>query len=245
GGIDLQFPHHECEIAQAEAAGYRFARHWMHHNHVLLAGEKMAKSTGNLVLLHDLLKAHEPMALRFYLLQTHYRSPMDFTFEGLEAAKRGYTRLLNAYREVRSRIAAATPGTTPGLERALDALEKDFLAAIEDDLSTPEALAAFFSFLPELNKLLPEAKGDTLKRTAQVFHSLGEGILGLFPERVVEERVSGPLLDGLIALLLELREEARRSKDYAKRDLIRERLKALGVMVEDTKEGPKWRLSLE
>ncbi|WP_223201920.1 class I tRNA ligase family protein, partial [Streptococcus pneumoniae] len=86
GGIDLQFPHHECEIAQAEAAGYRFARHWMHHNHVLLEGEKMAKSTGNLVLLHDLLKAHEPMALRFYLLQTHYRSPMDFTWEGLEAA---------------------------------------------------------------------------------------------------------------------------------------------------------------
>jgi cysteinyl-tRNA synthetase len=89
GGIDLQFPHHECEIAQAEAAGYRFARHWMHHNHVLLEGEKMAKSTGNLVLLHDLLRAHEPMAVRFYLLQTHYRSPMDFTFAGPRGRQEG------------------------------------------------------------------------------------------------------------------------------------------------------------
>lgn len=242
GGIDLQFPHHECEIAQAEAAGYRFARHWMHHNHVLLEGEKMAKSTGRLVLLHDLLKAHEPMALRFYLLQTHYRSPMDFSFQGLEAAKRGYTRLLQAYREVRARKAQAPSGTTPELERALDALEKAFMEAIEDDLSTPEALAAFFTFLPELHRLLPEARRESLERAEGVFHTLGEGILGLFPKRVLEEKVSGPLLEGLIALLLELREEARQARDFAKADLIRERLKALGVIVEDTKEGPKWRL---
>jgi cysteinyl-tRNA synthetase len=244
GGIDLQFPHHECEIAQAEAAGYRFARHWMHHNHVLLEGEKMAKSTGNLVLLHDLLKAHEPMALRFYLLQTHYRSPMDFTWEGLEGAKRGYTRLLQAYREVRQRRKTAPPGSTPELERALDALERAFFQAIEDDLSTPEALAAFFTFLPELNRLLPEAKEESLARTEALFHALGEGILGLFPQRVLEDQLSGPLLEGLIALLLELREEARRAKDYAKSDRIRERLKELGVIVEDTKEGPKWRLEL-
>jgi len=242
GGIDLQFPHHECEIAQAEAAGYRFARHWMHHNHVLLEGEKMAKSTGNLVLLHDLLRAHEPMAVRFYLLQTHYRSPMDFTFAGLEAAKKGYFRLLNAYREVRARKKTAPKGATPELERALEALEKGFMAAIEDDLSTPEALAQFFTFLPELHRLLPEAKEESLRRAEEAFHTLGEGILGLFPERVLEEKLSGPLLEGLIGLLLELREEARRAKDYAKSDLIRDRIKALGVIVEDTKEGPRWRI---
>jgi cysteinyl-tRNA synthetase len=242
GGIDLQFPHHECEIAQAEAAGYRFARHWMHHNHVLLEGEKMAKSTGNLVLLHDLLRAHEPMAVRFYLLQTHYRSPMDFTFAGLEAAKKGYFRLLNAYREVRARKKTAPKGTTPELERALEALEKGFMAAIEDDLSTPEALAQFFTFLPELHRLLPEAREESLRRAEEAFHTLGEGILGLFPERVLEEKLSGPLLQGLIGLLLELREEARRAKDYAKSDLIRDRLKTLGVIVEDTKEGPRWRI---
>ena len=242
GGIDLQFPHHECEIAQAEAAGYRFARYWMHHNHILLQGEKMAKSTGNLVLLHDLLRAHEPMAVRFYLLQTHYRSPMDFTFEGLEAAKKGYLRLLNAYREVRSRQKTAPPGATPELERALDALEKGFMEALEDDLATPEALAQFFTFLPELHRLLPEARRESLKRAEEAFRTLGEGILGLFPERVLEEKLSGPLLEGLIGLLLELREEARRAKDYARSDLIRDRLRALGVIVEDTKEGPRWRI---
>ncbi|MGQ9511284.1 MAG: cysteine--tRNA ligase [Thermaceae bacterium] len=242
GGIDLQFPHHECEIAQAEAAGYRFARYWIHHNHVLLEGEKMAKSTGNLVLLHDLLKAHEPMAIRFYLLQTHYRSVLDFTWEGLEAAKKGYFRLLSAYREVRRRVREAPPGGTPALERALDALEKAVLSALEDDLATPQALAAFFDFLPELNRLLPEAKRETLGRTEALFHRLGEGILGLFPERVLEERVTGPLLEGLIRLLLELREEARRNRDFAKSDLIRSRLQELGVVVEDTKEGPRWRL---
>jgi cysteinyl-tRNA synthetase len=214
----------------------------MHHNHVLLEGEKMAKSTGNLVLLHDLLKAHEPMAVRFYLLQTHYRSPMDFTFQGLEAAKKGYFRLLNAYREVRARKKTAPKGTTPELERALEALEKGFMAAIEDDLSTPEALAQFFTFLPELHRLLPEAREESLRRAEEAFHTLGEGILGLFPERVLEEKLSGPLLEGLIGLLLELREEARRAKDYAKSDLIRDRLKALGVIVEDTKEGPRWRI---
>ena len=244
GGIDLQFPHHECEIAQAEAAGYRFARYWMHHNHILLQGEKMAKSTGNLVLLHDLLRAHEPMAVRFYLLQTHYRSPMDFTFEGLEAAKKGYLRLLNAYREVRSRQKTAPPGATPELERALDALEKGFMEALEDDLATPEALAQFFTFLPELHRLLPEARRESLKRAEEAFRTLGEGILGLFPERVLEEKLSGPLLEGLIGLLLELREEARRAKDYARSDLIRDRLRALGVIVEDTKEGPRWRIEV-
>jgi cysteinyl-tRNA synthetase len=244
GGIDLQFPHHECEIAQAEAAGYRFARYWMHHNHILLRGEKMAKSTGNLVLLHDLLRAHEPMAVRFYLLQTHYRSPMDFTFEGLEAAKKGYLRLLNAYWEVRSRQKTAPPGTTPELERALEALEKGFMEAIEDDLATPEALAQFFAFLPELHRLLPEARRESLERAEAAFRTLGEGILGLFPERVLEERLSGPLLEGLIGLLLELREEARRAKDYARSDLIRDRLRALGVIVEDTKEGPRWRIEV-
>ncbi len=242
GGIDLQFPHHECEIAQAEGAGYRFARYWLHHNHVLLQGEKMAKSTGNLVPLHDLLKAHEPMALRFYLLQTHYRNPMDFTWEGLEAAKRGYARLLQAYREVRARKGSAPPGTTPELERALDDLERAFFKALEDDLATPEALAAFFAFLPALNRLLPEARRESLERTERVFHTLGEEILGLFPERVLEERVGGPLLEGLIRIILELREEARRRRDFETSDRLRDQLRALGVIVEDTKEGPRWRL---
>ncbi|AEB11896.1 cysteine--tRNA ligase [Marinithermus hydrothermalis] len=245
GGIDLQFPHHECEIAQAEAAGYKFARYWMHHNHVLLNGEKMAKSTGNLVVLRELLSRHEPMVIRFYLLQSHYRSVLDFTEEGLEAARRGYTRLLDAYREARRRLEREPEGEHPGLEAALDRLEAEFTEAMNDDLGTPEAIAAFFTFLPELNKALAGRVGKrTLERAVRVFHEFGEGVLGLFPPRVLEARVGGRLLSGLVELLLELREEARRERDFARADAVRARLAELGVIVEDTPQGPKWRLEV-
>lgn len=245
GGIDLQFPHHECEIAQAEAAGHAFARYWVHHNHVLLNGEKMAKSTGNLVILRDLLNQNEPMVVRFYLLQSHYRSVLDFTSAGLEAARNGYLRLLGAYREVRRQLHAAKPGKHAALEKALDTLEADFSQALNDDLNTPQAIAAFFVFLPALNKALADKAGkDSLERAEKVFAELGEGVLGLFPARVLEARLGGALLDGLIQLLLELRERARQEKNFALSDQIRNRLTELGVVVEDTKEGPKWRVEV-
>jgi cysteinyl-tRNA synthetase len=245
GGIDLQFPHHEAEIAQAEAAGYRFARYWMHHNHVLLGGEKMAKSTGNFVVLRELLTRHEPIAVRFYLLSSHYRSVMDFTWEGLEAAKQGYMRLLNAYRETRRQLAEAPAGRHTGLERAIDELESRFAAALDDDLNTAQALAALFEFVTELNRALPDKPGrDTLARAEEVFGKLGEGVLGLFPKRVLEASLSGPLLDGLVKLLLEIREEARRERNFALSDRIRARLTELGLTVEDTREGPKWKVGV-
>lgn len=245
GGIDLQFPHHEAEIAQAEAAGYRFARYWMHHNHVLLGGEKMAKSTGNFVVLRDLLNRHEPITVRFYLLSSHYRSVMDFTWEGLEAAKQGYMRLLNAYREIRRQVAEAPAGKHAGLEAAIDALEARFATALDDDLNTAQALAAFFEFVTEFNRAMPDKPGrDTLARAEEVFGRLGEGVLGLFPKRVLEASLGGELLDGLIKLLLEIREEARRERNFALSDQIRNRLMELGLTVEDTREGPKWKVGV-
>ncbi|MDW8091095.1 MAG: cysteine--tRNA ligase [Meiothermus sp.] len=243
GGVDLQFPHHEAEIAQAEAAGRTFARYWMHHYHVLLNGQKMAKSTGNFVTLAELRARYEPMYVRFYLLNSHYRSVLDFTDEGLEAAKNGYLRLLNAYREVRRLLPAAPPGVHPGLESALDRLEAEFTEALNDDLNTPQAIAAFFGFVTELNKALLERPGrDSLARAEQAFAVLGEGVLGLFPPRVLEQQVGGALLQGLVQLLLEVREEARRSRNFAQADHIRARLAELGVVVEDTREGPKWKV---
>ncbi len=244
GGIDLQFPHHECEIAQAEAAGHEFARYWMHHNHVLLNGEKMAKSTGNFITLRELLQKHEPMVVRFYLLQSHYRSVLDLTEAGLEAAGRAYFRLLESYRRLRAEAGAASDGRNEELEKVLDELEKDFAAAMNDDLGTPEALAAVFTFLPKLNKALDAGAGRaSLERAAALLERLGEGVLGLFPERVLKAQASGPLLEGLIALLLEQREAARRRRDFAAGDAIRDRLAELGVIVEDTPKGPKWKLA--
>ncbi|RIH87495.1 Cysteine--tRNA ligase [Meiothermus luteus] len=243
GGVDLQFPHHEAEIAQAEAAGHTFARYWMHHYHVLLNGQKMAKSTGNFVTLAELRARHEPMYIRFYLLNSHYRSVLDFTDEGLEGAKNGYLRLLNAYREVRRRLPGAPPGVHPGLEGALDRLEAEFAEALNDDLNTPQAIAAFFNFVTELNKTLLEQPGrESLARAERAFAELGEGVLGLFPHRVLEQ-VGGALLQGLVELLLEMREEARRNRNFAQADRIRDRLAELGVLVEDTREGPKWRMN--
>jgi len=243
GGIDLQFPHHEAEIAQAEAAGHAFARYWMHNNHVLLGGEKMAKSTGNFITLRELFQRVEPLVVRFYLLQSHYRSVTDFTEEGLAAARRGYFRLLDAYREVRRRLCTAPEGRDPALDAATERLREAFTEAMNDDLGTPEALAAFFTWLPELNKALTREVGkESLERAEAAFRELGEGVLGLFPERVLAERLEGPALEGLVELVLELREEARRRKDYALADRVRERLAELGVVVEDTPRGPRWKL---
>lgn len=243
GGIELQFPHHECEIAQTEAAGYKFARYWLHHNHVLLNGEKMAKSTGNFVVLRDLLTQHEPMTVRFYLLQSHYRSILDFTHAGLGAARNGYYRLLSAYREVLRQAEDAPAGHNPALEAALTRFEADFAEALDDDLNTPRALAAFFGLLGELNKALasPPAK-DSLLRTALVFEKLGQGVLGLFPQRVLSSQLQGGLLEGLIELLLELRQQARKHKDFALSDQIRDRLAQLGVKIEDTRDKSLWKV---
>lgn len=244
GGIDLQFPHHECEIAQAEAAGHAFARHWMHHNHVLLNGEKMAKSTGNFITLRELLEKYEPMVVRLYLLQSHYRSVLDLTEAGLEAASRAYYRLLEAYRTLQAEAERADQGEIPALDEAVQRLERDFARAMNDDLGTPEALAALFSFLPMLNKALTAGRGRaSLERARDVMERLGEGVLGLFPARVLQARLEGPLLEGLIELLLEQREAARQRRDFESADTLRARLAELGVVVEDTPAGAKWRLA--
>jgi len=245
GGVDLQFPHHEAEIAQAEAAGHTFARYWMHHYHVLLNGQKMAKSTGNLITLAELRARYEPLYIRFYLLGSHYRSVLDFTDEGLEAAKNGYLRLLNAYREIRRMLHHAPPGRHTGLDRAVTTLRQTFAEALDDDLNTAQAIAAFFNFVTDLNKALTERPGrESLLEAERVFAELGEGVLGLFPTRVLENQLGGALLEGLVSLLLEIREEARKNRNFALSDRIRDRLTELGVVVEDTREGPKWKVSV-
>lgn len=243
GGIDLQFPHHDCEIAQAEAAGHRFARFWLHNNHLLLNGEKMAKSTGNFITLREVLAEHEPMALRLYLLQSHYRSVTNFTFEALEAAEKGYQRLRAAYQELKGGLEVATPGPDPNLESALDKLEADFSAAMNDDLNSPQALAALFAFLPALHQA--QAKKDSLQRAAQVFQTLGEDVLGLFPAGALQNLGLADALDGTVKIVLELREEARRERDFARSDQLRSQLRQAGVALEDTPAGPRWRLAEE
>ncbi len=245
GGIDLQFPHHECEIAQAEAAGHPFARYWMHNNHVLLGGEKMAKSTGNFITLRQLFERHDPMVVRFYLLQSHYRSLTDLTEEGLMAAHRGYLRLVDAYRELLRKEPDCKRGHHTALEAALERLESGFSEAMNDDLNTPEALAAFFSLLPELNRALEGTVGiHTLERAKTAFATLGQGVLGLFSNEQLDGQKYRELTDGLIGVLLGIRDAVRKERDFATADRLREQLSALGVIVEDGPSGSRWRFGL-
>jgi len=182
--------------------------------------------------------------VRLYLLQSHYRSVLDLTDAGLEAAGRAYYRLLEAYRALRAEAGRAEEGDLPALDAATERLERDFAEAMNDDLGTPEALAALFSFLPELNKALAAGRGRaSLERALDVMERLAEGALGLFPPRVLEARLEGPLLEGLIELLLEQREAARQRRDFASADALRARLGELGVVVEDTPAGAKWKLA--
>jgi cysteinyl-tRNA synthetase len=243
GGVDLQFPHHEAEIAQAEAAGHPFARYWMHHYHVLLGGQKMAKSTGVMKLLSELRQETDPMYVRYYILNSHYRSVLDFTEAGLESAQNGYLRLLGAYREVRWQASQAAEGNHPALDKAVAQVRQAFAQALEDDLNTPQATAALFGFVSDINKALLEKPGrGSLEAAEAVFADLGQGVLGLFPARVLENKLNQTQLSGLIELLIELRGEARKARNFTLSDEIRARIEALGVTLEDTKAGTKWKL---
>jgi cysteinyl-tRNA synthetase len=245
GGLDLQFPHHEAEIAQAEAAGRAFARYWLHGNMLTISGEKMSKSKGNFTTLRDFYRDHDPLVLRFALVQSHYRSITELSAETIRAAESGLNRLRDLKRELDRRVGAAQPGQDPVLEGALDIAERDFARAMNDDFKTPEALAALFTLTRELNTALSGAiPAATLERARRVLHELGEDVLGLFPT----DGAGGPrhdldaVLDGLVQVAVEARRQFRLNRDYERSDAIRDRLKEVGLQLEDTPTGTRWRL---
>jgi cysteinyl-tRNA synthetase len=183
GGIENQFPHHENEIAQAEAAtGKRFVKYWLHNNMVTVDGQKMGKSLGNFITLRDAFERWDPMVLRLFLLQTHYRSQTDFSEEALEAAKAGYERLSRTFESVHTALEAAPEGEVdPKWGDLFEDLKPRFFEAMDDDFNTPSALGVLFDYARETNRLLDE--GNATCRTLQLFWSafmdLGGFILGL------------------------------------------------------------------
>ncbi|MDK2784474.1 MAG: cysteinyl-tRNA synthetase [Bacillota bacterium] len=254
GGSDLIFPHHENEIAQSEAyTGTAFARYWVHNGFVNMGGEKMAKSVGNVVRVRDVLAEFPGAALRYYMLSTHYRSPIDFRLEEMPAAKRGWERLKlleeNLARALDGREAAAPAEVSPEARAflaKLDNLKASFEAAMDDDLNTAQALAVLFELARELNAYL--AQGDisgerayVLSRGRDLFLKLG-GVLGLTGIQA-SGRENAELVDGLLALVVELRQEARKRRDFAAADRVRDRLAELGVILEDTPQGTRWRFA--
>ncbi len=236
GGVDLVFPHHEDEIAQSEAAtGKPFVRTWMHCAHLRMGGEKMAKSTGNIARVADLVAGGvSPRALRFALLSVHYRAPLNFSEESLAAAAAAIDRVdavlaaLAAYREDR-----ADDPTLPG---ALDAVRAGFEAGLDDDLNVSEALAALFDGIRDLNRRIDERALSTADaaRAAGLLRDL-DRVLGI---AAPADAALDPDLQGL----LDARAAARAARDWAASDRLRDELLARGVAVEDTRDGQRWRL---
>jgi cysteinyl-tRNA synthetase len=237
GGVDNMFPHHENEIAQSEAAtGKPFVHVWLHNEHLLVEGRRMAKSLGNFYTLRDLLaKGYEPMAIRYLLLSTHYRQQFNFTFEGLEAAKGAIERLTNVKRRLQDADGSERGGKAAEL---VTHAEQCFGDAMDDDLNVSVALASLFDFVRDLNNLL-DANVVTKQETERAVDFLSgvDRVLGVVGSVKKEELLPKEAM-GLIAK----REEARKAKDWKTADALRQQLKTMGIMIEDTAQGVRWRV---
>ena len=248
GGLENRFPHHECEIAQSEAAtGIPFARYWLHNNMVTQRGEEMHRSAGNAFNLKDIFKEHDPLTIRFFILGSQYRSPLDFGVEALDAAKSGLARLHGGVRAVRARLGATAASGEPDPAWAQKASETRarFLEQMDDDFNTPAAIAVLFDFTKDVNTALAGPSPlthATLESIDKLYDELGEQILGIIPPSVGSDEGTG-LARPLIEMLLATRQDLRKAKQFALADQIRDQLTKLGVIVEDGAGGSSWRLA--
>jgi cysteinyl-tRNA synthetase len=249
GGEDLIFPHHECEIAQAEGAtGKTFTRYWIHNGFVNMGTEKMSKSLGNTLTIRELVKRHDPEALRLYLLSTHYRHPLEWSDERVAESARALGRLRSLEDEA-GRLAARgtpTPGPDGGLFDQVAAQRARFEAAMDDDFNTPQALGVLF----DLARLLHTAKDQVSQGTigaGAFLMGVGElvmlgQVLGLLGGAGRQSTAVDPQLKAKIESLVYLRQEARRQRDFREADRLRGELSRLGVVLEDTRDGTTWKL---
>jgi cysteinyl-tRNA synthetase len=245
GGIDLVFPHHENERAQSQAAGDPFARYWLHNAWVTMAGEKMSKSLGNTALVSEVVKRVRPVELRFYLVQPHYRSTIEFSEEALQEAAAAYQRL-ESFVEHAVEFVGESVGGTPVGERP--ELPDAFVDAMNDDIGVPQALAVVYSAVREGNTALARDDKDTVAARLRDVRAM-LSVLGLDPlDPRWRREASGDeslrfAVDVLVRSLLEEREAARARKDWAAADAVRDQLRAAGIEVTDTPHGPRWTIA--
>ena len=239
GGTDLTFPHHENEIAQSEAlTGKPFALQWMHNGYINLGNEKMSKSLGNIVLVKDLRREFSPRAIRHFLLSAHYRNPIQFTRETMEQMERGIERIDTAWTNLRHRMKASMEGpASPETTKALDELTRAFEGAMDDDFNTAGAIGVLFDAVRLANELVGRdvVSRGTLQAVADWLERYGGEILGLVESKAEEET------DEQVEALIRKRQEARRRRYFAEADAIRDQLAAMGIIVEDTPQGVRWR----
>ena len=233
GGLDLIFPHHENEIAQSEAAnGCEFAHYWMHNGFINVDNHKMSKSLGNFFTVRDVAEKYGYEPIRYMMVSCQYRSPINYSYEVIEQAKNSLERLYTC----RDNIDFALKNAKDGAEAPefIEKRKQEFIAAMDDDLNTADALAAIFMLVRDINTLIAEGAGKTaLEACADMFDQL-TGVLGLVYNRKTEA------LDSDIEALIEQRTAARKAKDFKTADEIRDKLKAMGIVLEDTPQGVKW-----
>ncbi len=243
GGMDLLFPHHECEIAQSVAAcGHEAVKYWMHNNMITVNGQKMGKSLGNFINLEDffsgnnslLTAAYSPMTVRFFILQAHYRSTLDFSNDALQAAEKGLKRLMTGIKSLEK----ITTGKTSGFDT--DKIIASTFEALNDDLNSPIAIAFLFDGIRSVNSLLDKKDtltAEDLQKFKKFYHTVVFDVLGLLDE---DEKGNGKVTSQLVDFILNIRNEAKSKKDFATSDKIRDELKNMGIVIKDGKEGTVW-----
>jgi cysteinyl-tRNA synthetase len=239
GGQDLTFPHHENEIAQSEAlSGKTFARYWMHNGYINIDNEKMSKSLGNFVLVHDIIKQINPQVLRFFMLSVHYRNPINYSQELLESTTAALDRLKTSYQNLKHRLDASanlTQNNQEWLEK-ISAHREEFIEAMDDDFNTARAISVLFELSKLANYYLMEK--NTAVEVINAFTSQFEelfAVLGLSLEQQEE------LLDEEIDALIEQRIQARKDRNFQLADQIRDQLKEMNIILEDTPQGTRWK----
>ncbi len=248
GGMDLLFPHHECEIAQSNATfGHDTVRYWMHNNMITINGQKMGKSLGNFITLreffngdhHERDRPYSPMTIRFFILQAHYRSTLDFSNEALQAAEKGLQRLLQALDTLDQLKASETSTTNAG-----DLAEKCH-AAMQDDFNSPVAIAHLFDAVRIINAVRDNKEhlsGKDLQAFRNIFRLFLVDIFGLTNEEN-DQGPQGELVEGLMEVILDLRKKARENRDWKTADQLREALKRINITIKDNKEGSTWEIN--
>ncbi|QVY61685.1 cysteine--tRNA ligase [Cytobacillus gottheilii] len=240
GGQDLSFPHHENEIAQSEAlTGKTFARYWMHNGYINIDNEKMSKSLGNFVLVHDIIKKHDPQVLRFFMLSVHYRNPINYNDELLENTRVGLERIRTSYENLKHRKQASAELTDHNEEwlQKISQHHEEFITAMDDDFNTANAISVLFELSKLANYYLMEknTSAAVIEAFLKEFEDLFS-VLGLSLEKEQEE-----LLDEEIEQLLEQRIQARKDRNFQLADDIRDKLKEMNIILEDTAQGTRWK----
>ena len=244
GGLENIFPHHECEIAQSEGAYEKpFAKYWIHNNMVTVDGVKMGKSLNNFTTIKEAVQKYPPLAIRYFVLMSHYRSTLDFSQKAMEAATAGYKKIQNFLLRIHHTLNNSKNNSNDRI-LPIEEYESNFREAMNDDFNTPQALAAIFDMMTEVNRLLDnkdrQPGQSELQQLNNIVNNTLGGVLGLVSSDQTEKDISSENFNALMNVLLDIRSELRKEKKFQLADQIRDRLNTIQISIKDTSDGAQW-----